>query len=90
MSNAKETPTKEIPAQVRVISPNMFTVCWYNNHVGEVFTVLHTRERFDGHLQYAVGIRHLNRTIKEGSFEYLREGFIIGFIDEVDAEIVSP
>lgn len=74
------------PSQVRVANPNMFTVCWYNNHIGEVFTVLRTQNRADGELQYVVDIRHLNRSIKDGSDEYLREGFIEGLIDEADAE----
>ena len=86
MSNGGNTPS-----QVRVIKRNLFTECWYNQHVGEVFHVLRTQNRADGHLQYVVDIRHLNRSATDGSYEGLckglYEGFIAGLIDESDAEI---
>jgi hypothetical protein len=82
MSEAGDTPS-----QVRVVKRNLFTECWYNQHVGQVFNVLRTQNRADGHLQYVVDIRHLNRSTTDGSYEGVYEGFIAGFIDESDTEI---
>jgi len=68
-----------VPSKIKIIKPNRFTSCWYDNRIGQIFTV--------------IGINNFTKYYEVDLTELYENGELtvkLGFVPQTDAEIVDP